>query len=418
MFPDGNRRHRRARMTAVITAIAALAAGCGGQPADPPVMPWQPPPAHPHCGAPVQALGAPQLQRAYGVPAMLAAGISGTGTTIAVIVPYANPWVRHDLAVYSFRYHLPAARLRVIRYGHVLSAAAGGATGRHWAREGTEDLEMAHALAPGAALAYIEVTDNPLVMYDRALSWTVAHVRPDVVSYSSGTPESGGLPGAQAGLEAAARAGVSVVAAAGDTGATAPASYTTLLRSRAVLWPASDPLATAVGGTWLHVDAVGRRVRPDTAWSNAGGSTAGGAGHSAFFPRPAWQDSIRAVAGGHRAIADVSMDGSECSPGVIYQQAQPPAGWDTTQGTSMSTPLLAALIAAAAQAAGHRLGLLGPALYTLHGTADGLLDVTQGNDSIPGMPGWAARPGYDLPTGIGTVAAALPFVTALVRAAS
>ena len=77
MFHDGNCRPRRARMTAVIAAIAALAAGCGSQPADPPVMPWQPPPAHPRCGAPVRALGAPQLQRAYGVPAMLAAGISG-----------------------------------------------------------------------------------------------------------------------------------------------------------------------------------------------------------------------------------------------------------------------------------------------------------------------------------------------------
>jgi hypothetical protein len=84
----------------------------------------------------------------------------------------------------------------------------------------------------------------------------------------------------------------------------------------------------------------------------------------------------------------------------------------------MSTALFAALTADAAQAAGHRLGLLGPALYSLHGPADGLLDVTRGGDSIPGMPGWQARPGYDLPTGIGTVGAALPFVTALARAAS
>jgi hypothetical protein len=66
----------------------------------------------------------------------------------------------------------------------------------------------------------------------------------------------------------------------------------------------------------------------------------------------------------------------------------------------------------------HRLGLLGPALYSLRGAADGLLDITRGSDSIPGMPGWQARPGYDLPTGIGTVGAALPFVTALARAAS
>jgi subtilase family serine protease len=149
-----------------------------------------------------------------------------------------------------------------------------------------------------------------------------------------------------------------------------------------------------------------------------GGTAADGAGASAFFKRPAWQDRIRAIAGSHRAIADVSIDGSECSPAAIYQQALKPAGWDTTQGTSLATPLLAALIADAAQAAGHRLGPLGPALYSLHVPADGLLDVTQGNDSIPGMPGWPARPGYDVPTGIGTVGAALQFITALARAAS
>ena len=156
---------------------------------------------------------------------------------------------------------------------------------------------MAHALAPGAALAYVEVPDDPLVMYDQALSWTVAHVRPDVVSYSSGTPESGGLPRARSGLEAAARAGVSVVAAAGDTGGTAPASATTLYRQHVALWPALDPLATAVGGTWLHTDAAGRRIRPDTAWSDVGGTAAGGAGTSAFFRRPAWQDNVRAHRG-------------------------------------------------------------------------------------------------------------------------
>jgi subtilase family serine protease len=369
-------------------------------------------------------LGAPQLQRAYGLPAMLAAGINGTGTTIATIVPYGNPWVVRDLDLYSRRYGLPPARVTIISYGRVTPAAAHGAQGRHAAREGTEDLEMMHALAPGATLVYVQAPDaDPRTLYDRALSWVATSIRPDVVSFSSGVPEFDGLPTARSGLRAAARAGVTVVAASGDTGATQPAGpdASTLFAPPVgpiALWPTSDPLATAVGGTWLHLNPFGARLRPDTAFSDVAGSFAGGAGHSAFFPRPAWQDSVRAGTGDHRAIADVSMDASECSPGAIYQQAQPPAGWATTQGTSMSTPLLAALVADTAQAAGHRLGLLGPALYTLHGPGDGLLDVTQGNDSIPGMPGWPARPGYDLPTGIGTVAAALPFVTALARAAS
>jgi subtilase family serine protease len=137
---------------------------------------------------------------------------------------------------------------------------------------------------------------------------------------------------------------------------------------------------------------------------------------SAVFARPAWQNSVRAITGNHRGVADVSMDASECSPVAVYQQAWSPAGWGRSQGTSMATALFAALVADAAQAAGHRLGLLGPALYSLRGPGDGLADVTQGNDSLPGMPGWSARPGYSLPAGIGTVGSALPFVTALARA--
>jgi len=55
------------------------------------------------------------------------------------------------------------------------------------------------------------------------------------------------------------------------------------------------------------------------------------------------------------------------------------------------------------QSAGHRLGVLGPALYSLHGEADGITDITSGTDTIPGMAGFTTRPGYDLPTGLGTV---------------
>ena len=60
------------------------------------------------------ALGATGLQCAYGVPAMLAAGINGTGTTIATVLPYANPQAAFDLGVYSRRYGPPQARLTVI----------------------------------------------------------------------------------------------------------------------------------------------------------------------------------------------------------------------------------------------------------------------------------------------------------------
>ena len=413
-------RRLAARLAVAVLAGAALAVLGGGCSHPAGLLAPDGPPARPHCGgAPVLALGALQVQRAYGVPAMLAAGINGTGTVIADILPYQNPWVAQDLAAYSRRYGLPPARVRIISYGHPPVATHNG-EGPQWAQEGIADVEMMHALAPGATLVYVAVPGTGAAeLYDQALSWVVTHVRPDVVSYSSGTPEWSGAGQYQSGLQAAARAGVTVVAGTGDTGATEPEPGDKVLYPFPVaLWPASDPLVTAVGGTLLHVDRAGNRIRPDTAFSYVGFSLAGGAGLSAVFSRPAWQDRVRDIVGSHRGIADVSMDASNCSPVAVYQQAAAPRGWGRSQGTSMAAALFAGLAADAAQVAGHRLGLLGPALYALHGAADGLLDVTEGNDSIPGMPGWPARPGYDLPTGTGTIAAALPFVTALARAAS
>jgi subtilase family serine protease len=350
---------------------------------------------------------------------MLAAGTDGRGTTIADIVPWASPWITRDLAVYSRLYHLPAPRLTIINWDHARPATPGDPEAASWAGEGLADLEMMHALAPAATLIYLETPDTgtPGVWYTQALTWLTAHDPPDVVSYSSGLPEDPAILGSRAGLQAAARAGVTVVASTGDTGATQPEPGSRFLYPYPVTaWPASDPLVTAVGGTRLHVDRTGNLTGPDTAFSDVGG-WAGGAGRSGLFTRPAWQDRVRAVVGDRRGVADIAMDASNCSPAAVFEQPLiPGSGWGTAQGTSISAPLFAALVADAAQLAGHRLGVLGPALYSLHGEADGITDITSGTDTIPGMPGFTARPGYDLPTGLGTVGNARQFTAALARA--
>jgi hypothetical protein len=43
--------------------------------------------------------------------------------------------------------------------------------------------------------------------------------------------------------------------------------------------------------------------------------------------------------------------------------------------------------------------------------------ITTGTSTMPGHPGYQARPGYDLPTGIGTIGNATLFTTALARLA-
>jgi len=91
-------------------------------------------------------------------------------------------------------------------------------------------------------------------------------------------------------------------------------------------------------------------------------------------------------------------------------------------GTSLSTPLLAGLVALASQQAGHSLGLINPALYQMAAAHDrGIVDVRRGGNSypvsgVPSVKGFTAGPGYDLTTGLGTVDAAY-FVPELARLA-
>ena len=89
-----------------------------------------------------------------------------------------------------------------------------------------------------------------------------------------------------------------------------------------------------------------------------------------------------------------------------------PAGWSTVCGTSEATPEFAGIVALADQVAGHPLGLLNPLLYLLSAVrAPGIVDVTRGNNTVTfrqggklvTVRGFAARPGYDLASGVGTV---------------
>jgi subtilase family serine protease len=212
-----------------------------------------------------------------------------------------------------------------------------------------------------------------------------------------------------------------VLAASGDNGASGETyDMKSLYDRRVVEWPATDPLVTAVGGTQLHLSRAGQRLHPDVAWSDSGG------GWSAVFARPAYQDGVQGLAGGARAIPDISMDAS-CASSVAIYASYPGAGpshWQTICGTSLATPLFAGVVAIADQVAGHGLGLLNPALYKMYAAhAPGIVDVTAGTTTVTfsqggqvhTVRGWDAVHGYDLATGVGTVDAGL-FVPELVAA--
>ena len=98
------------------------------------------------------------------------------------------------------------------------------------------------------------------------------------------------------------------------------------------------------------------------------------------------------MVGSRRGVTDISMTGQAWV--YVRTPGQPrSAGWNYAWGSSLSAPLLAGIIADAAQQAGRPLGVINPALYQMRGPADGITDVTRGNDSAHGVAGLLRRAG-------------------------
>jgi subtilase family serine protease len=394
-----------------------------------------------------------QLQQAYGLTALYSRGITGQGATIVIVEPYGSPTIARDLRAFDRAESLPSPpSLRIIRpAGQVPRFDPGSASMAGWAGETTLDVEYAHAVAPGAKILLVETPGGgasgtvSLPQILKAEKYVIRHHLGDVISQSFGAAEQAVGPAAIQSLRSAYTAAyashVTMLAASGDTGVTGfEPSQQSYYTHRVTSWPASDPLVTAVGGTQLRLDASGNRNSADTVWNDTYSPTANqvvngndgpnplgtGGGKSVVFTRPSYQGTVRAMTGGHRGVPDISMSAA-CSGAVnMYQSfGGQPAGWYAACGTSESSPLFAGVVALADQVAGHRLGLINPALYRLAAEhAPGLVGIRSGNTTVSfrqggrkhTVRGFSARAGYNLATGLGTINAQL-FVPELARAA-
>jgi subtilase family serine protease len=382
-----------------------------------------------------------QLQTAYDLPGLYQRGVTGRGTTIAIVDPFGSPTIQHDLSVFDRTFHLPAPpSLNVIApAGRIPAYNPANSDMVGWAGETTLDVQYAHAIAPQANILLVETPVSetegthgfPQIV--QAENYVVNHNLADVISQSFGAteqtfPKQATLDSLRSAYQNAAAHHVTVLAASGDAGAAdVGLDGSTYYLHPVTSWPASDPLVTAVGGTQLHLNAAGQHTSPDTVWNDtynkatqeyifadAGPNPlAGNGGKSIYFSRPAYQDEVSNVAGNSRDVPDISMSAA-CNGAVdTYNSfAGQPAGWYPTCGTSEATPEFAAVVALADQLAGRGLGLINPMLYQLAAArARGIVDVTSGSNTVSftqggavrTVQGFSARPGYDLASGIGTV---------------
>ena len=394
-----------------------------------------------------------QIEQAYGLPELYSRGVTGAGQTIVIVDSFGSPTVAHDLAVFDQAAGLPAPpSLRVIQPAGPVPPYKPTSGRVGWAGETDLDVEYAHDIAPGASILLVETptsenegtTGFPQIV--AAEKYVISHHLGGVISQSFSATEQtfatkASLLKLRGAYTAAAAAGVTVLAASGDSGAAdVQFNGSTYYLHPVTSWPDSDPLVTGVGGTQLHL-AGGGQPGPPTVWNdtfnvptnefvfgNAGPNPlAGGGGKSVIFSRPGYQDSVASVVWHQRGVPDISMSAACNGSADMYQSfAGQPAGWYPTCGTSEATPEFAGIVALASQEAGHPLGLINPALYELSAQrAAGIVDVTSGNNTVrfiqggktDTVTGFSARPGYDLASGVGTVYAPL-FVPELAFEAS
>jgi subtilase family serine protease len=460
-------------------AGAGIAAG-GGLPAPMPgIVQYQflsgstTPPSEANCFSVGRRCFTPtSMQNSYNLGPLYAAQDEGQGVTIAIIDSFGNPNMASDLANFDTRMGLPhmcgepgvTCSAGMPAFQHVFwngvtqvkapppgSNGTGSQTRNIWALETSLDVEWAHTIAPQASI--LLMTTNPAETLGvqgfpammNAEQFIIDHHEATVISQSFAAAEetfasTQSLLNLRHAFISAASSGVTVLGASGD-GGTANTFFTPVKNPETipfptVEWPASDPLVTGVGGTYLCTDpttgtSIDSADPPVTCQHNPGVREVGwidsGGGFSHVFTRPSYQDTLPAGStpiGAMRGVPDVAYQASSRTGVLVYDTAPGDAqgglncpagnpcsaGWYVVGGTSASTPQWAGLVAIADQIAGHGLGLINPALYALASGphySSNFYDVTTGNNQAnPSIAGYPATTGWDPVTGLGTPNAA------------
>ncbi len=306
---------------------------------------------------------------------------TGGSRAIAIVDAFDYPTASADLAAFSAHYGLPAvtsANFSVV-YASGTQPIADPSGG--WALEAALDIEMAHALAPGARVILVEAASNSysdLFAAEQVAASLVAAAGGGEVSNSwSGGEFSGELQ------EAPAFSGTNVVffASAGDTSGTGV--------------PSALPNVISVGGTTINRDASGNFIN-QTTWANTGG------GLSPFVAAPAFQLPVSTVVGSMRGTPDVSLVANPAS-GVWVYDTTPYNGdvpnWIVLGGTSVASPATAALVNNAGAFRASTAAEL-QVMYANRLRPRAFTDITGG--TCPNAASGVATIGYDLCTGIGT----------------
>ncbi len=351
----------------------------------------------------------PQDMRIFYNETITAGTQDGSGGCIAIVG--TSNVLDSALASFQNQFMTGESNFNVTRVSHGSAVV----TGNDDETEAELDLEWSHAMAPGAALK-LHVGKNLMDDIAGAVADTCDVVS---ISFSFCGPASGYAKTVDGFMKKGAALGKSIFVSAGDNGAAGtPKINCDPGTTRSVSEMAADPNVTAVGGTQFtptydqnHI-VVGYSNN-EQVWESSNAATGGGT--SAVYAKPAYQSnaaltSLGVPKDGKRDIPDIALIAG--FPGVFWgHDAQGEVGVTCCiGGTSLSAPIWAGFTRVLAQKLGASPGPMNPLIYQLalrqygpEGADSGFHDITTGNNSVNGVTGFEAGPGYDRDTGWGTI---------------
>lgn len=367
--------------------------------------------------------GPTQYQVAY--DANCAGCSTGSNTTIAVMAEGNVANVLSDLRTAETFWGLPKVPYAIKKVG-ISSTDTSGAD------EWDLDTQSSSGIAQTVKMLYVYDTTS-LTDSDTSLEfshWVTDHLA-QAGNASFGEPEDlayldGAMQLDDEEFNQAAAQGQTMFASTGDNGEGCPVVAATGVPNTGlptVCYPASSPYVVAVGGTTLDTTASGSEPGAyygEHVWIGTGG------GISKWETAPYWQtNGICTLCAAGKGIADIAMcaDNNGCPMDVFVNGAQTGVG-----GTSLASPLSMGLWARLESHFSNNLGFAAPVYYGVYayyepcpmgstgclptgetdtaalppdttGSLGGFHDILIGSNGVPS----AALPGWDTPTGLGSV---------------
>jgi subtilase family serine protease len=371
------------------------------------------------------------LATIYNMSALHAAGFDGTGQKL-VIAGQTQIDVT-DIQQFRAKFNLPANDPQIT----LIPGSRNPGTLSGDLAEADLDIEWSGAVARNATILYVYATN---VM--DAVQYSIDQNLAPVVSTSYGLCELETLQSDAAAMRSWAQQGnaqgITWFSASGDSGAAD--CNDSRNPGLSVDLPGAIPEVTSVGGTtfaegtgnfWnATTDANGASVLsyiPEVAWNDSaadGSPSSTGGGASTYYTKPSWQIGSGVPGDNARHVPDVSMSASADHDGYLVYTG---GSLSVYGGTSVPTPAFAGLAAllnhyltAKGVIPSAGLGNINPHLYALAQASPSIFHDVTGGDNIVTVAcgrrqltcnntavGFAAGPGYDQATGLGSVDAYL-----------